>query len=277
MRTIKILVLLLMLLYAAICPAQISTMGFNFNTATPKTPQEGFAKYFTGGYLTSGSYYQYLNPGKAISGTQAVSITALHYSWHQFDKQKKPAPLPVITAGLLDNVSMVQGAVNGNTKASYLVDIASVGGAFVLPVMNYNAYLQVGSRVAATYNAPFGDSLHALNTSFEYVTEFQEAGGVRTAQHNKPYLGVNADLSASAGIKVYNNWFVSLALGMRISPERNGKWYRQYDVDKWLTDPNELFSPEENYAWWTDDTLPDNNYFIHGSSYYVHLGISPFF
>lgn len=269
--------IIIILFWAGLAQAQIPMSGTNFSTVVPKNNQEAFSKYFTGGFLTSGSYYQFLNPGKAISHMEAASLTGLHYSWHGFGKQTKSAALPVFTAGLLDNVAVVQGAVNNDLKSSYLIDIASLGAGYTLPIFKYAAFLNVGAKLAGTYNSSWGDSINALNTTFVYVREFTEAGGVRKAELNESYFGVNAEAAVKAGVRVYTNWFVTLSMGVRMAPVKEGKWYMQSDVDRWLSDPNEVFSPEENYAWWVDRGLPDNNFFVKGSSLFLHLGISPFY
>ncbi len=280
MKKIHLGCMVLLFAWVSLAWGQISLTGTNFSTMVPKNNQEAFSKYFTGGFLTSGSYYQFLNPGKGISHIEAASLTGLHYSWHGFGKQTKPAALPVITAGLLDNVAVVQGAVNSDMKSSYLIDIASLGANYTLPIFKYAAYLNVGAKVGATYNSSWGDSISALNTKFVFVKEFrQENGQLKAELNDKSYYGVNAEAALKAGVRVYTNWFVTLSLGMRMSKQQEGRWFNQSDVSQWINDPDLAFTPQELYDffYWDDKSLPENNYLISGTSYFLHLGISPFF
>lgn len=256
---------------------QIELLGTNFSKATPRNNQEAFSKYFTGGFLTSGSYYQFMNPGKGISHIEGASITGLHYSWHKFGIQQKPAPLPVITVGLLDNVAAIQGEINGDLKSSYLVDLGSLGAGYTLPMFNYGAFLNVGAKLTGTYNSTFADSVTAYNVVLVNVRDFTESEDIskRKAELNDSYFGVNAEAAAKLGVRVYTNWYVTLSFGLRLSPKREGKWYLKSDVDQWLNDPGITYSPEFNY--YVYDNVPDNNFLIKGTSLFLHLGISPFF
>ncbi len=265
-----------LLLLAATAQAQL--LDFFVPQAPPQTTQEAFIRYMRGGYLTSGSYYQFLNPGKGVEHLEAASLTMLHYTWNKFAKQDSPAGSPMVTLGILDNIAGLQGSVNGELINTYFIDIGSLAAGYTLPLFNYGAYLNIGAKAAATYNTPYADSTYTLGTDFLFVESFDYDGTKLTKVHrSEPYFGLTTETAVRFGVRVYYNWFVSLALGVRHTPEKSGRWFQKSDIDSWQAQP-ETFDPIFWDAYyWTDKNLPDNNFFVNGNSYFLHLSVSPFF
>lgn len=270
----KTRIIFIILLICTISFANAQLLEFFAPKELPQSNHEAFVRYFRGGYLTSGAYSQFLNPGKAVEHLEGASLVGLRYSWSKFAAQEYPTASPVITFGLLDNISALQGSVNKEPITSPFVDIASLSSAYTLPLFNYSAYVNVGVKAAASYNAPFCDSINTLGTNFRYITAFNDDGLTRTAAKNEPYLGFSGEAALRMGVRVYYNWFVSLALGLRQTAVKEGKWFLASDVKAWETGA-EYYPPEYNY--WEDNTLPENNFFLHGSSYFLSLSVSPFY
>jgi len=258
--------------------ANAQLLDFFAPQAPPQTTQEAFIRYMRGGYLTSGSYYQFLNPGKGVEHLEAASLTALRYSWNKFGQQENPAPSPMVTLGILDNIAGVQGSVNGDLISTYLIDIGSLTAGYTVPLFNYGAYLNIGLKAAATYNTPYADSTHTLGTDFLFVESFDYDGTALTKiNRSKPYIGLTTETAVRFGVRVYYNWFVSLALGVRHTPEKGGRWFQKSDLDSWQAQPDTFDPIFWEAFYWTDKKLPENNFFVNGNSYFLHLSVSPFF
>lgn len=244
-----------------------------FNAGEPTSPQGEFIRYIRGGFLTSGNYYQFFSSDDAVKHMEAASLSAFRLSLSQFPQQSNPAPSYVISLGLVDNLGMIQGEINGRNEAALFADIVSLGGGYMLPLMNYGAYLSAGAKSSLFYQIPLYEKFNTLGTEFTYAHDFELNGSELKVNSARP-LEASAEASVRAGLKVYKNWFASLALGARLNGSAEGRWYKTSDVEAVHT-ADDLQVLEFNY--WTDASLPARNYFLSGTTYFLNLSISPFY
>jgi hypothetical protein len=249
----------------------------------PVTPQESFVRYMRGGYLTSGNYYQYLNPDEGFEHIESASVVILHYTYSKFSSQTVPKPLPMVTFGVLDNVAAIQGSFNGDLKNSYFMDVLSLSGSYTYPLLNYNAYLNAGIKTAATYDAPYADKITALGVEHLFVEsiecEYDAANytyRVTKINQPEPYLHFSAEASARLGVRIYNNWFLALALGVRQSPKVEGRWFMKDKVNSWLAG-NAYYDTDWDMEQTIDKSLPKEVYFLGGTDFFLCLSVSPFY
>jgi len=244
-----------------------------FNAGEPTSPQGEFVRYIRGGFLTSGNYYQFFSPDDAVKHMEAASLSAFRLNFSQFPQQSTPLASYVISLGILDNLGMVQGEINGRNEGALFADLVSLGGGYMLPLMNYGAYVSGSARSSLFYQTALYEKFNTLGTEFTYAHDFELNGSELKVNSARP-LEASAEASVKAGIKVYKNWYASLALGLRVNGSTEGKWYKTSDVEAVHT-ADDLEVLEFNY--WTDATLPARNYFFSGTSYFLNLSISPFY
>ncbi|MDY0151986.1 MAG: hypothetical protein RBS43_06900 [Candidatus Cloacimonas sp.] len=272
----QMLLLIVMLAISIMAWGQIAELLDMVGLGGPQAPlsrQEEFAKYMRGGFLTSGSYTQFFSSGEDIAHLEAASICLMHLSASSFSRQTDAAPSYTISLGVLDNVAALQGSINGNLESGYFVDIASLGAGYTMPFMDYGAYVNAGIKGIVSYQNPLYKSYNALNTEFTYAEDFINESSARSIVQGRP-VGLAAETSAKIGLKVSKTVFVTLSVGMRFSDVKDGKWYLSSDVQGWLNG-DDYFLPE--YMYWTDDSLPKQNYFLSGTNLFANLSISPFF
>ncbi|MEN6444644.1 MAG: hypothetical protein ABFC98_01205 [Candidatus Cloacimonas sp.] len=284
MKSWNILLIILMVVLCGTADAQIAQIvDFFVPQNVPATTQESFVRYMRGGYLTSGTYYQYLTPEKGFDHIESASIVLLHYSWSKFASQTVPKALPMVTFGILDNVSTIQGSFNGDLKNSYFIDLASLSGSYTIPLLNYGAYANAGIKAAATYDAPFADKLTALGVEHLFVKSIEYeydadnyANRVTKINQPEPYIHFSAEASARLGVRIYNNWFIALALGVRQTPEVKGRWFSKDKVDDWLAG-DAYYETDWEYEQTIDKSLPKKVFLTDGTDMFIQLSISPFY
>jgi hypothetical protein len=240
---------------------------------TPLTRQEEFSKFIRGGFLTSGSYTQFFNAGDDITHLESASLCVMRLTASQFARQTNPAPSYVVSLGLLDNVAALQGSINDRLESAYSFDLASLSGGYTMPLLDFGAYVNAGVKGIVYYQTPIYKTFNTLNTEFTYAHDFLQSDSLRTVVYAKP-LGLAAEASAKIGMKIYQNWFGTLTIGMRYTGSKEGKWYLSSDVQSWLNG-DDNFLPE--YMYWTDSSLPAQNYFLSGACLFANISISPFF
>ena len=273
----KLIPLLLLISFGIFSTAGAQLFNLGEQTAATSqgsdSRQDEFAKYIRGGYLMSASYYQFFNTGEDVKDLQAASLSALKLSLSTFAKQPREAPSYVISLGLLDNIAGMQGTINGSQESSYFVDFVSIYGGWMKPLFNYGAYVNAGAKAMVFYQEPIYSEFHALSTDFVYAHDFVYKDTTRVVVKSRP-IGIAAETSARVGVKVYKSWFASLAVGLRFNSSQEGKWYLKSDVQSWENGSDD-FLPE--YMYWTDKTLPKQNYFLSGTTLFANISISPFF
>lgn len=244
-----------------------------FGVLEPQTRQEEFVKYIRGGFLMSASYTQFFSGAADIEHLEAVSLSAFRMSVTNFAYQTRESPSYIVSIGVLDNVGAMQGSVNGEMLNSLYADIVGVSGGYMLPLLDYGAYVSAGVKGALFYQLPLAEKKNALNTEFTYAHDFVIEGNSRSIVQTRP-MELSAETAVKFGLKVHKNWFASLALGARLNGSSEGKWYLSSDVQRWLGG-DDAFLPE--YEYWTDDSLPKQNYFLSGTTYFANISISPFY
>lgn len=270
----KTLCIVIAMLVAGLISAQSITIDqLFFNAGEPATSQGEFVRYIRGGFLTSGNYYQFFSSDDAVKQMQAASLSVFRLSLSQFPQQSVPLPSYVVTLGILDNIGAVQGQINGRSESAVFADLGSISGAYMLPLMDYGAFMAAGVKTSLFYQTPLYEKFNALGTEFTYAHDFELNGTDLKVIKARP-LELSAEASVKAGLKVYKNWFAALSLGARLNGSSEGKWYKTTDVEA-VHNADDLELLEYNY--WTDASLPARNYFLSGTTYFLNLSISPFY
>jgi len=270
---IKMLLLGLCALPLLLTAQSITIDQLFFNAGEPQTSQGEFVRYIRGGFLTSGNYYQFFSSDDAVKQMQAATLSVFRLSLSQFPQQSIPMPSYVVSLGILDNIGALQGQINGRTESAVFADLGSISGAYMLPLMDYGAFLSAGVKTSLFYQTPLYEKFNTLGTEFTYAHSFELNGTELKVNKARP-LELSAEASVKAGLKVYKNWFAALSLGARLNGDSEGKWYLSSDVNA-VHNADDLELLE--YSYWTDASLPARNYFLSGTTYFLNLSISPFY
>jgi len=107
---------------------------------------------------------------------EAVSLSAFRLSLSQFATQSVPNPSYVVTLGVLDNIGALQGEINGRTESAMFGDLASLSGAYLLPLMDYGAFVGAGVKTSLFYQTPLYEKFTTLGTEFTYAHSFELNG-----------------------------------------------------------------------------------------------------
>ena len=156
-----------------------------FNAGEPQTPQGEFIRYIRGGFLTSGNYYQFFSSDEAVKHMEAATLSVFRLSLSQFPQQSVPLPSYVVTLGILDNLGALQGEINGRTESAVFADLGSISGAYMLPLMDYGAFLSAGADSSFSLRTRNGSTLSGAtsisvsggeNDDFRWIKLFPRKG-----------------------------------------------------------------------------------------------------
>lgn len=231
-----------------------------------------FSSYMNSARLMPITFHTYLSTDPEVSALNGVSLALWRTSVTGFAGQGVPKPSVLYGFGVLDNIIALQGNLSGKDAMGYSVDYLALNGGYVLPLLDYKAYVSLGGRTALSYQPIVHPEFSALNTDYSFVHAFKETESGHRSIEQSPFLGYSGDVFAKAGYQVSKNWYVSGALGLRLTTDIKGKWYLKTDVEAWK-DGTQFFEPDE----WILDDLPKKNTFLGGSTIYLNLSLSPYY
>lgn len=240
-------------------------------TDTTRLYRSYFASYMNSALLMPINIYTFLTPKSGVHALKGVSMCMKKFSWSDFELQLKPEPSLVYGVGLLDNIIALEGSANGKSEVGYSIDYLSGNAAYVVPINNYQAYGAIGARLALSQQPLFQDEYDYGGSVFTFVQSFNTTDSTRSYTSSR-FPDYSADVFAKAGIRIYQGWFLSGALGIRYVPDQTGKWYLKSDVQDWQngTIP---WEPDE----WVIDEFPKVNTLLGGATLYFNFTISPYF
>ena len=231
-----------------------------------------FSSYMNSARLMPITLHTYLSTDQEITALNGVSLAVWRTTVTGFARQGAPKPSVMYGFGVLDNIIALQGNLSGKDGFGYSVDYLALNGGYTIPLLDYKAYFSLGARTALSYQPIVHPEITALNTDYTFVHDFKETDGGERSIEQSPFLGYSGDVYAKAGYQVSKNWYVSGALGLRLTSDIKGKWYLKSDVEAWK-EGTQFFEPDE----WILDELPKKNTFLGGSTLYLSLSLSPYY
>lgn len=231
-----------------------------------------FAGYMGSALMMPITLYSFMTPPEGVHALKGISLCIKRFSFSDFPTQLNPEMSMVYGLGLLDNVIALEGSANGGSESGFSLDILSLNAAAVKPLEDYSLYGALGGRVALSNQPLLHPTYDYGGSEFVYVSAFNDSDAGQRSYSQGPLVSYSADVYAKAGIRVFQSWYLSGALGVRYVPSVSGKWYLKSDLDSWEAG-DMPWEPDE----WIIDGFPKTNQLLSGSTLYLNFTISPYF
>lgn len=270
----RYLIMALMLALLALAFAQTGTTEITRSrpaSVTPVNYKNVMADYFQGNYLFPISYNVYSSSVEGLGSMSSLSLNVLKLGITGIEGSETDKQFLVLQGGLMDH--MGAGVLNVNDAQYEIIygDLLSAYAGITKPLANYQAYVNAGLKLSLFGQMPIVSEMNVLNGDYIYVYDFEKDGTSYTTQRtNDPSLGM--EFSIRGGLRVYQNLFASVAVGVRYNSSESGNWYLKSDVQDWENGAA-IFEPDP----WYHDTFPKNNSFFDGATPFLSITVSPSF